>query len=173
MNLLKTFLNKPFSSQELVLLRNQLLQNPNLFDQLFSFFLAGTERQSQKAAGLICLCVEKQPELLLPYLPSLLAKLREEPVRNSIKRNILRMLQYAQIPEELEGEFIELCFSYLESAREAVAIQAFSMPVLFKLSDKYPELKQELKILIEDQLPYQKPGFISRGKKILAWLNKN
>lgn len=46
------------------------------------------------------------------------------------------------------------------------------MTAIFNLSAKYPEIKPELKLLIEMQLPNGSAGFISRGKKILKKLNQ-
>ena len=36
----------------------------------------------------------------------------------------------------------------------------------------YPEIKTELKLLIEDQLPHQSTGFKSRAKMVLKQLEK-
>jgi hypothetical protein len=46
------------------------------------------------------------------------------------------------------------------------------MTVLFNIVKKYPELKDELKMSIEDQLPYGSAGFKSRGRRILKSLEK-
>ncbi|HMK05536.1 MAG TPA: hypothetical protein VK489_15150 [Ferruginibacter sp.] len=72
-----------------------------------------------------------------------------------------------EIPEKYHGEIMDICFKYLESPTEALAVKVFSMSVLGKLAKKYPEIMQELKLLIEDQLPRQTAGFRSRAKKIL------
>jgi hypothetical protein len=42
--------------------------------------------------------------------------------------------------------------------------------VLANLVEKQPGLKSELRIIIEDELPYGSAGFLSRGKKILKKL---
>lgn len=67
---------------------------------------------------------------------------------------------------------MNICFAYLESPAEALAIKVFSMTVLGNLAKLYPEIIPELKLLIEDQLPYQTAGFKSRGKKVLKVLEK-
>ena len=46
------------------------------------------------------------------------------------------------------------------------------MTVLYNITLKIPELADELKIIIEDQMPYGSAGFKSRGKKILKGLQK-
>lgn len=52
--------------------------------------------------------------------------------------------------------------------KEAVAIRVFSMQIVANLSQKYLEIRNELKVIIEDELPYAKPAFVSRGRKILT-----
>ena len=57
----------------------------------------------------------------------------------SIKRNTIRLLQHVSIPKKIEGEVMGVCFGYLADPDEMVAIKAFSLTVLQKLSKKYPE----------------------------------
>ena len=60
-----------------------------------------------------------------------------------------------------------LCFDYLLSLDEEIAVKAFSLTVLNNLSILYPEIKQELKTIIEDRWEFEKAAFHSRAKKIL------
>lgn len=62
---------------------------------------------------------------------------------------------------------MEICFKYLESPDEAVAIKAFSLTVPGRLAKKYPEIVPEIKLIIEEQLPYQSAAFKSRAKNFL------
>ncbi len=86
---------------------------------------------------------------------------------DSMKRNTVRLLQQIEIPEKLEGVVMEICFNYVESPKEAVAIKAFSLTILSKLAKKYPEIIPEIKLLIEEQLTHQSAAFKSRAKKFL------
>jgi hypothetical protein len=65
---------------------------------------------------------------------------------------------------------MEICFRYVESPTEAVAIKAFALTILGKLAKKYPEIIAEIKLLIEDQLPHQSAAFKTRAKKLLKQL---
>ena len=62
---------------------------------------------------------------------------------------------------------MDICFQYLQSPKEAVAIKAFSLTVLGKLANKYPEIIPEIKLLIEEQLPQQTAAFKSRAKAFM------
>ncbi len=87
------------------------------------------------------------------------------------KRNVVRIVDFVDIPTTLEVEIMNFCFQYLENSKESIAVRAFSMRVLGKLYTKYPEIKEELKTLIEMNLEQNpSPGIINCGNKILKKL---
>ena len=75
-----------------------------------------------------------------------------------------------EIPEKYHGEVMDACFQFLQRPETPVAIKAFSLTTLFKLSKTYPEIKPELKLIINDRLDYETAAFKSRAKKILPKL---
>ncbi len=138
------------------------------FKELVQVFLEGPYRITQRASWPLGVCVEKYPDLVLPHLKSLLMQLSVPDQHDAVKRNIVRLLQFVEIPTRLQGLAVEQCFRLLQDTQEPVAIRVFSMTVLANLADHLPELKNELIPYIEDQLPYQSAGFVSRGRKLLA-----
>jgi hypothetical protein len=62
---------------------------------------------------------------------------------------------------------MDLCFGYIASPDEAIAVKAFSLTVLQNFSRRYPEIKNELKVIIEERWDYETAAFRSRAKKIL------
>jgi hypothetical protein len=71
------------------------------------------------------------------------------------------------IPEQYQGDVMNLCFQYVENPAETVGIKAYALTVLGNLAKKYPEIIPEVKLLIEDQLPRQTPAFKVRAKAFL------
>lgn len=140
------------------------------FDTLFALFLNEEYRVTQRAAWPVSYCVMANPGLIKKHWQKLISNLRKPGLHSAIKRNSIRLLQDIEIPVKYEGDIMDICFKYLESPNEALAVKVFSMTVLFNLVKKYPEIKPDLKLLIEDQLPHQTAGFKSRGKKILKQL---
>ena len=98
--------------------------------------------------------------------------LKKSGLQDAVKRNSIRFMQQIELPEKHHGEIMDMCFNYLESPKESLAVKVFSMSVLGNLTKYYPEIKTELKLIIEDQLPHQSAGFKSRAKKILKDLSK-
>lgn len=166
MDLAKELL-KPFSKAETAKLVDYIKVNPVRFKALLEMYLRGPYRLTQRAAGPLAICVKSNPSLILPHFKEVLKVLEQPTVHDSIKRNTLRIIQFAEIPKKYHGKLIDLCFRYLSDKKEPVAIKAFSMTVLAMLLQRQPELYNELKIIIEDQLPYSSPGFVSRARKIL------
>jgi hypothetical protein len=56
------------------------------------------------------------------------------------------------------------------SPTETVAVKTEAMQTLGNIALKHPELKNELKMAIEDQLPKTTAGFHSRAKRIFKQL---
>jgi len=66
---------------------------------------------------------------------------------------------------------MDVCFRYFSSPGEAVAIKAFSITVLQKLAKLYPEIINEIKLIIEERWDYETPAFKARSKKLLKELS--
>ena len=165
MNLREEILKADFKEQA-VYLAEKINGSEKDFAELMRLFFSKDARTCQRAAWIVSHCVERNPWIIMPYLDKMVKNLYKD-VGDATKRNTVRVLQYVETPEELWGETIEICFRYL-TGNEAVAIKVFSMTVLYNLSFEVPEITTELKICLEDQMPYGSAGFKSRAKKILA-----
>jgi hypothetical protein len=139
------------------------------FAELMNLFLGNIEVISQRGAWAVSYCAEAHPELVFPYLEKMLDNLNR-PVHDSVKRNTIRTFQDIDIPEKLQGRAADICFQFLCNKDETIGTKVFSMTVLHNLSKEHPDLKNELRIAIEEQMPYASAGFKSRGKKILKAL---
>jgi len=140
------------------------------FSELVNLFLEGPYRVTQRAARPFACCVEKNPKLIKPHLKKILNYSMKPGVHDAVKRNVVRLLQFIEIPKRLQGLTAEICFQFLNNKKEPIAVRVFSMTVLANLAKVLPDLKNELIPLIEDQMPYGSAGFISRGRKVLKEL---
>lgn len=142
------------------------------FKALVDVFLAGPYRVTQRAGWPLSICVEMHPALASPHLTRLLNHLSKPGIHDSVKRNTLRILQFIEIPKRLHGKVADICFSFLTDKQEPIAVQVFSMSALECVAETNPELKRELKIIIEDHLPFASAGYLSRARKVLKNLSK-
>ncbi|PSL43700.1 hypothetical protein CLV51_1079 [Chitinophaga niastensis] len=142
--------------------------NASRFKTLITLFLEDDYRVVQRAAWVVSFVAAKHPALLTPHLPAMVTKMEAAGLPVAVKRNVLRVLQYLPIPSDLHGAVMNTCFTFLEEPTETVAVKAFSMTVLANLAKDYPEIKNEIRLLIEDQLENSPTaGFRSRAKKVL------
>ncbi|HEY0655685.1 MAG TPA: hypothetical protein VGD65_21270 [Chryseosolibacter sp.] len=146
--------------------------SPARFKELVTVFLAGPYRVTQRAAWPLAICVEHYPSLVKPHLSALLKHLDKPGIHDAVKRNTVRLLQHIEIPKRLHGKVADLCFRYLTDNKENIAVRVFSMTVLGRVAKDNPELQRELRLIIEDHLPFASPGYLSRARKVLKNLDR-
>jgi hypothetical protein len=137
------------------------------FDELFNLFLNSEYRVNQRAAWPLSYCVIDHPGLISPHLTKLVKNLHKPAIHDSIKRNTVRLLQHIDIPKRFHGEIIDICLRNISSPDEPVAVKAFSLSILQNLSRLYPEIKNEVKLIIEERWSYETAAFHSRAKKFM------
>jgi hypothetical protein len=140
--------------------------------ELMQLFMSNEDKVTQRAAWAMSYIGIEYPALIKPYHKHLLRQMNIEQVHDAIKRNVLRIWQEVMPPETIWGEVYDTCFKLLRSMEEPVAIKAFAMQVMYNIALKYPELKEELSLTIQDMIPYGSPAIINRGKKIVKLLEK-
>ena len=140
------------------------------FKELMELFLKGEYRVTLRSAWILMHCAEMHPPLIIPYLDNMIERMLEPDVHVAVKRNVVRILEDIDVPEKLAGKVATLCFEFLASLGEPIAVKASCMTVLVNIARKEPELKNELRLLIEQQMPWGSPGFRARGRKILKEL---
>lgn len=163
-----------FSKTRVKYIADTIGANEERFAELMRIFLRGTYQLTQKAAWVLSECANNHPFLIIPYFRKFIDKLHEADASDSVKRNIIRVWQYVDIPEEYIGEVYDICYGYLNST-ETIAVRAFSVTVCHHIASQLPELRPELKLTIEDLLMKNQdgsPAIKSRAKKILAQLKK-
>lgn len=146
--------------------------NEERYGELMHCFFEEERKVSDRAAQIISLIFDRHPQLIAPYVDSIISKLEESDLSTCHKRIITRILQYTEIPPIYFARILNICFSYLEDPREAITVRVFSMTVLHNVSKYYPEIKNELLILIQNVLeePNSSPGIKNRGTKIVKVL---
>ena len=140
------------------------------FDELMDLIFNDVYRVGQRAAWVVSYCAKPLPELIHPYIKKMLKNLNNQ-VHDAVKQ-CFRVLQNISIPKSLQGLAVKQCFRLCKS-NEPIAIKVFSITILRSICKQHTELKYELRLLIENQIPYGSKGFISRATKVLKSLHKN
>jgi hypothetical protein len=141
------------------------------FDELFDLFLHDEYRVVQRAAWPLSYAVIAHPQFIKKHWAKLIKYMQQPGLHNAVKRNAVRLLQDMDIPEKYQGAIMNICFTYLESFDEAVAVKSFSLTVLGRLAKQYPEIIPEIKLLIESQIGHQTPAFKVRARQFQDTIN--
>lgn len=137
------------------------------FNALLDIFLNGKKKDVQRSSWPLSYCVEQHPKLVMKYLRPLLKKMKLPGEHPSVKRHILRIFDTIEIPQNLHGELMNDCIINIEDPTAPIAVQAYSLGILQKLTARYPDIADEVKLIIEHRMPRATPAFASRAKKYL------
>jgi hypothetical protein len=135
--------------------------------ELMRVFLTGERVPAQRAAHAVGIFWEKHPEMITPYLGRMFARMQEEGIHDAVRRCVVRGLQCVEIPPGMLGPLANACFEYLSAVETPVAIRCLSMTVLARIAEKEPDLWGELRLVIDQHLPYAGAAFRARAKQVL------
>ncbi len=154
------------SKANTVAIVNYIGADKKRFAELMDIFLEGEYRPTQRAAWPMSVCAEEHPKLIAPYLGKLIDLLPQPDVHDAVKRNIVRLLQYVEIPKTLAGKTFSNCIDHIEDPNEAIAIRSFALTVAAKIANGNGDLLKELRLIAEIALPNATVAFRVRFNRI-------
>jgi hypothetical protein len=167
---LETEILNEHSKRQAVRIARWIGDDRTRFRELMQLFLHGEYRVTQRSAWIVNICAERNPTLIRPYIKKMIARMQELEVHDAVRRNVVRILQFIDIPPDLLGTVATVCFEYLYSPKAPIAVKAFSMTVLANIAKKEPDLKREIRLAIEYQLPHSSVGTCARARHVLKSL---
>jgi hypothetical protein len=160
-----------FDKEEKERLGKIIASDPKLFAELWSLIKTADSPIPEYGSWVLDHCVAINPTLVQPHLDEMIAHF-PLPNHNSIHRNLGKILAQVEIPEQYQGELYSLCIDRLLMPQMEVAVKVHCMEIAYNIARDIPELKEELALVINDQMEFNSAGFKSRGKKILKRLGK-
>ena len=142
--------------------------DPERFKELMRLFLGDVYRITQRAGWPLSNCIEKYPELVKPYFSQLLKQVERDDVHIAVKRNVVRLLQFVEIPKRYDGRIFDACYRLLDDPKEPVAVRVFSMTVAANIAKKSPELLDELRLVAMKYPDLMTPGFRARMRHVFG-----
>lgn len=145
--------------------------NQELFDETVLLVMKDEYPLSMRAARIIQLVAEKHPNMMRVHVQDFINCLKHSKI-DGVKRCLLKIFAEAPvyITEDQIGELTDLCFAFAEDQKEAIAIRAFAIDFLLKVMKQFPELKTELKSVLESIIPDGSVGLKHKCRKILKKL---
>ena len=138
------------------------------FTELVEIFLGDEYRSTQRAAWPLGYCVQLHPEIVKPHLTKLVDQLERDDVHDAVIRNVTRLLQYVEIPENLQGKVLDICFRMVDDPSVPVAARVYAMTTAARIAHDQPDLIRELRLIVEKHKATAKPAYLNRAKHVLA-----
>lgn len=138
------------------------------FAVLMDIFFEGEYRMSQRAAWPVSNCIKDHPELISPYLNKCIDLLTRKDAHVAVRRNVVRLLQYVEIPKALAGKVYSHCIDLIDDIGEPVAVRAFAITVATKIAKSEAALVNELQLVVKKHLPHTTIAFRKRSREILS-----
>jgi hypothetical protein len=146
---------------------NYVGNDKNKFKQLITIFFKGDYRLTQRAAWALGDIGVNQTQLIKPYLKQLVECLGNTNLHPAVNRNVLRILELIDIPEQHQSQILNSCFTIITNASSPIASIAYALTIACKICKPYPELIAEFVIILNHlKTNPQPPAINSRLKKV-------
>ena len=152
---------KYFSLKKVKQLAKDVEKNPKIVKELVKLTLGEDLTLSMRASWALQHISFKNPELISTHISSLIKFLRKEKQHTGAIRNVIRLFHEIAIPEKYCGELFDLCMSYTKNATLPHAVRAFSITVLGDICKKYPELKPEVELVLNELKTFPQPASLT------------
>lgn len=150
----------------------ELNSNTALVPELMKVAIYSEHPNSWRAIYLADKLHDQHPELIEPYIPEMIDRLKSEQ-HHGKKRHMLKLISMKEIAEEHSGFLMDFCLNTFTSAKEPIANRVHAMQILYNISENEPEIKPEILEIIQQEIEFHPtPGIRSRGSKLIKKLQK-
>jgi 8-oxo-dGTP diphosphatase len=169
---LQAMINRMISMKEAEWVALSAAENPAIFRKLLEYSYSDDTKLAFHSSWTLSKACDKYPEMIEPFLGQIVESIGKIENESTI-RSFLRILSLSDLPKlsgRQQGMLADYSFQALNSPASAIAIKAYSMEILYRLSVIYPDLIPELAASINRVFEYKSAGITSRGKHILKKL---
>ena len=126
-----------------------LKSHPEDFDEAIKLAIADKQPYSWRAAWLLWSCMKKNDQRIHKYLGNIIDTL---PTKcDDQARELLIILQFMDLGDELEGKAFEICVNIWEKLGKQPSVRYNAFNLMVKIIKKHPELSKELALITESQ----------------------
>lgn len=127
---------------------NYMSSNPNDFDELVCLAISEKQPYAWRAAWLLSNCTLENDPRLRKYVPSLINCLKN--AKDSQSRSLLNILHKMDLSEDEEGLIFDHCISIWCKINKIPSVRWSAFCLAIKISNRYPELKEEIITMTQD-----------------------
>lgn len=147
-------------------------EKKDVLSRLINFSFSADNKLSSKASWSLSKVHDKHPETLAPFITMIiesLDRLENESVRRSFMK-IISLSDITVLTRKNQGILADYCFRMLRSGFSSIAVKAYSMEIIYRLAQVYPEITGELAATINMLQDEKSAGILAKGRIILKRL---
>jgi hypothetical protein len=150
---------------------NEILANQEYFKELIELSLKEKPTISARASRVTDFCTREQPEIILPFLSTIIESLRTMKDQSNLKNFVSILIRYLdKIDEDSLGKLVDLCFKWINSASSTIALKIYSIDIIYIVVITYPELKNEFILSLENLVIHGSAGEKNKAGRLLKKL---
>lgn len=151
-----------------------LIENGEIsVNDIFQIVIANQLPESYLASWILNHYVDNHPDAIKDNLDKLIAILPQIK-RTGFVRLALRLIMITATWEtENLGLLFDFCLRQIESTTVPTGVKTNAMAIIDRIAENEPGIREEVVLVVEEQLPYLSTGGINRAKKLLKKYKKN
>ena len=126
-----------------------LKDNPTEIENAIVFMPQNIKMVSWRSAWLIGGIIHKNDKRIIPHINQILKNLPQLP--DGHQRELIKILNKMILSEEQEGRLFDCCMTIWEAIHKSPSVRIFAFQFLIKTTKKYPDLKNEIDFLTQEQ----------------------
>jgi hypothetical protein len=147
------------------------LEDKKNFEELYQLVFSENLKLAWRAAWVLEKIHLKQPDLVVNKISELISALPGFK-HDGQKRCSLLIILRSPLPDPISVELINICFDWLVSPKESIAIRVNCMKILEKICQAEPDLTNELILCLNDDFSKCSKGFQKAASNLLKKLQK-
>lgn len=166
MSSLAALLTRGMGRRDAMRLGHEALRNSAFIKELDQLSASPDFTLAGKSAWILALLTEEHPEALVSFASSWIQRLKQNIVRENVKREYLRCLLVMPWSDEVAGELIECCMELLQHGEHDTGVKYNALRILARATKQWPELRPEISELARRHIYSDSVGIRSLAKKM-------
>ena len=124
---------------------DQINRNKDLFDAFMSFSLLENEPMAWRAAWVLRSCLVKNDPRIVSKALTITKAIKGK--EDGHQRELIKNLELIELDDSFEGYLFDECMNIWETLSKIPSTRITAFKAMHRTAKKYPELKQDLKLL--------------------------
>jgi len=133
-----------FNKEELI---SSINKSDDLFNQMVEITLSNRNPKSWRAPWIINHTIHKNDSRIAPHFEAFVKAIDGK--KDGYQRELLKIIDKIDIPEEFEGILFDKCSSIWEKPKKSPATRIVAFKIMLKIARKYPDLKNDISFLTQ------------------------